>query len=103
MAEFGRTDVQLLSERDCRNWAAKIFREFSGTRANNAVMVLHNVPEVDSPPVSDAFCMMKHSNGVGKTGRGNLTVLLSAGSIIAFIVGSAVAYVAIQAIAASQP
>jgi integrase len=43
---LAETDVQRLSERDCRDWAAKVFREFSGTRANNTVMVLRNVLEI---------------------------------------------------------
>lgn len=43
---LSETDVQRLSERDCKDWASKIFREFSGTRANNTLMVLRNVLEI---------------------------------------------------------
>ncbi|MDQ6939627.1 MAG: site-specific integrase [Verrucomicrobiota bacterium] len=43
---LAETDVQRVSERDCRDWAARLFREFSGTRANNTLMVLRNVLEI---------------------------------------------------------
>jgi integrase len=43
---LAETDVQRISERDCRDWASKFFREFSGTRANNTLMVLRNVLEI---------------------------------------------------------
>lgn len=39
-------DVKRISERDCRDWAAKFFRQFSGNRANNTLMVLRNIFDI---------------------------------------------------------
>jgi integrase len=39
-------DVKRISERDCRDWAAKFFRQYSANRANNTLMVLRQLFDI---------------------------------------------------------
>jgi integrase len=43
---LSESDMKRISEHDCREWASKFFRRFSGHRANNTLMVLRNVLEI---------------------------------------------------------
>jgi integrase len=44
--ELRDADVKRISERDCRSWAAKFFREYSANRSNNTLMVLRDLFDI---------------------------------------------------------
>jgi integrase len=80
---LAETDVKRVSERDCRDWAARFFRQFSGNRANNTLMVLRNIFEI---VVESGVLYTNPARGVKRAKiRGKELVLPSRDQFVRFV------------------